>query len=116
MTDEGLLALIHAEIDGGLDALQRGELARRLLADPDARALRDELHRLCAQLDEVEAVEPPAELSARILRALPSAATPPRAFRRPVHPWRYAALAACLRNRRPRCRHRCPILHAALQA
>jgi len=96
MTDAGLLALIHAEIDGELDALQRAELARRLLADPAARALRDELHRLCAQLDGVEAVEPPAELSARILRALPSAATPPSVFRRPAQRWRYVALAACL--------------------
>ncbi len=94
MADAELLALIHAEIDGELDVVQRGELARRLLADPAARALRDELRDLCARLDGVGQVDPPDELSARILRALPSHAAPLRVSRWPAQRWRYAALAA----------------------
>jgi anti-sigma-K factor RskA len=94
MADTENLALINAEIDGELDARQRGELARRLLADPDTRVLRDQLHRLCALLDTVEEVEPPSQLQGKILGALPPAPLP---LRRPgwsLPPWRYAALAA----------------------
>jgi hypothetical protein len=71
MTDDGHLALINAEVDGELDGQQRGELARRLLADPEARALREEFRRLCAALDAVEDVEPPPLLRESILTALP---------------------------------------------
>jgi len=39
MAHTGYLPLIHAEIDGELDGSQRAELSRRLLADPEARAL-----------------------------------------------------------------------------
>jgi len=88
--------LIHAEIDGELDAQQRAELSRYLLADPDVRALRDDLRRLCAALDETVQSEPPPDLQDRILAALPVAQTA-RAERRvnPVN-WRHAAAAACL--------------------
>jgi hypothetical protein len=88
------LALIHAEIDGELDARQRGQLAARLLADPEARRLRDGLQGLCAMLDEVEEVEPPVELRARILEALPPSVAPLRRSRWSGPQWRYAALAA----------------------
>jgi hypothetical protein len=71
MADSEQLALIHAEIDGELDAHQRGELARRLLADPEARVLREDLGRLCQALDALEGVEPPGELRRGILDALP---------------------------------------------
>ena len=71
MADSEQLALIHAEIDGELDPHQRGELARRLLADPDARVLREDLGRLCQALNALEEVEPPGELRRSILDALP---------------------------------------------
>lgn len=93
MESSEYLALIHAEIDGELDAAQRAQLARRLLADPDLRAEREDLRRLCSLLDGMDDVEPPAQLRANILRALPMAAAPlghPRAVPR----WRYFALAA----------------------
>jgi anti-sigma factor RsiW len=88
--------LIHAEIDGELDAQQRAELSRYLLADPDVRALRDDLRRLCAALDETPQSEPPPDLQNSILAALPVTVTA-RAGRRPspLH-WRHAAAAACL--------------------
>jgi len=55
------MALIHAELDGELDSARRGELARLLLADPQAHALRDQLQALCRRLDAVRQVEPPPE-------------------------------------------------------
>jgi hypothetical protein len=65
------LSLIHAEIDGELDATQRAELSRSLLADPELRRVRDDLRRVCAVLDGVGQVEPPGGLEASILAALP---------------------------------------------
>ncbi len=94
MTDSGHLALIHAEIDGELDGQQRGELARYLLADPEARALREDLRRLCTALDALEDVDPPQQLRQSILAGLPPS-SPSRA-----RSWwsaprlRYAALIA----------------------
>jgi hypothetical protein len=94
MADSGHLALIHAEIDGELDGRQRGELARCLLADPEAKALREDLRRLCTALDALKDVDAPQELRQSILDALPQS-TPQR-----VRSWwsaprlRYAALIA----------------------
>ncbi len=100
MADPRQLELIHAEIDGELDAGQRGELARCLLADPKIRLLREQLRGLCSALDELEQVEPPARLRESILTALPqSRATWPQRSRatwpqRFAPRWRYAALVA----------------------
>jgi hypothetical protein len=88
--------LIHAEIDGELDAQQRAELSRCLLADPGVRALRDDLRRVCTALDETTQSEPPPDLQDSILAALPVAVTA-RPERRPSPlNWRHAAAAACL--------------------
>jgi anti-sigma factor RsiW len=78
MTDSGHVALIHAEIDGELDGRQRAELARALLADPEAQALREDLKRVCGALDALEDVDPPQQLRQSILDALPQS-TPSRA-------------------------------------
>jgi hypothetical protein len=94
MTESGHLALIHAEIDGELDGQQHGELARYLLADPEARALREDLRRLCTALDALEDIDPPQQLRQSILDGLPqSTASRARSW------WsaprlRYAALIA----------------------
>jgi hypothetical protein len=86
--------LIQAEIDGELDAKQRGELASYLLANPKARELRDEYRRLCATLDAFPEVDPPPQLKDRILAALPDhKVTPTRSFWSAPR-WRYAALVA----------------------
>jgi anti-sigma factor RsiW len=92
MADPGQLALIHAEIDGELDASQRAELARTLLADPQARALRDDLRRFCQSLDALEPLEPPADLKDSILAAMPQLKPRRRWSSAPV--WRYAAMVA----------------------
>ena len=94
MADTEYVALIHAEIDGELDGRQRGELARHLLADPEARALREELMQLHSALDSIEEVEPPAQLLGNILHALPLPTPSPKQLLWPARPWRYAALAA----------------------
>lgn len=93
MATPGQLELIHAEIDGELDAAQRAALSRSLLADPELRRARDELRQLCSALDAMGEAEPPAGLQADILAALPQHA--PR--RRPwVTHWRYAACLAAV--------------------
>jgi anti-sigma factor RsiW len=92
MPDQPHIALINAEIDGELDAAQRADLARCLLADPQARALREDYRRLAALLDGMKAVEPPAELRERAFAALPqSQLKRPRLL---SSAWRLAAVLA----------------------
>ncbi|HEV7431987.1 MAG TPA: hypothetical protein VGN77_03020, partial [Steroidobacteraceae bacterium] len=66
MVEQTHLELIHAEIDGELDERQRSELSRCLLADPQLRAVRDQMRRVCQALDAVEPVEAPPQLRAEI--------------------------------------------------
>jgi hypothetical protein len=94
MGEQDILNLIQAELDGQLDAQQRAELAQRVLADPEARALREELQHLRSMLDELEKVEPPPELKASVLDSLPVAAAPRSASPWLSAHWRYAALIA----------------------
>jgi len=107
MANPGQLVLINAEIDGDLDAAQRAELARTLLADPKARELRDDLRRLCQTLDAVPLVDPPPGLQESILAAMPQMAPPlrrlgdrpagvTRRYAPAITVWRYAALLAGL--------------------
>jgi hypothetical protein len=96
MTDDMDLALIHAEIDGELSAAERGELARRVLADPQTRAVREELRQLSAALEAVPAVDPPAGLQTSIFAALPPSHAEPRRIALPPSRWRYAAVIAGL--------------------
>lgn len=99
MTDDARMALIHAELDGDLSSGERAELARLLLADPQVRALRDELQGLCNRLDAVGEVEPPSELRDSILVRVPSV---PLAIIAPAYRkasfgrWRVAAMVAGL--------------------
>jgi len=71
MTDDPrLLELIHADLDGRLDAAEKAELARRLLADPAARRLHDELRRTDTLLRDLPRAEPPDGLRSAIQGAL----------------------------------------------
>jgi anti-sigma factor RsiW len=97
MTPEERAALIHAELDGELSSEQRAELARLLLGDPQARALRDELHAVRRRLERLTPAEPPAALKDAILSRLPPAPViPVTAAYRAASPgrWRLAALIA----------------------
>lgn len=94
MADTPHIALINAEIDGELDARQRSELARLLLAEPEIRAVREDLRRLCAALDALPDVEPPAQLRASILAAIPPSTVSGGRSTWSAPRWRYAALVA----------------------
>jgi hypothetical protein len=94
MEDPDFLALVHAEIDGELDARQRAELARRLLADPKARALREELLGVTTALGALGDAEPPAELRARLFQTISTMPVPRRRSPWAAARWRYAALIA----------------------
>jgi len=96
VTDDERMALIHAELDGDLSTEQRADLARLLLADPQARALRDELRSLCSRLDAVGQVEPPPQLKESILNRLPSVAVATTYRRASFSRWRLAAMVAGL--------------------
>ena len=88
------MTLIHAELDGELEAEQRGELARRLLAEPETRVLRDQLQDLCRRLDELGQVEPPSELKGSILSQLRSVSVTTSYRSASYGRWRLAAMAA----------------------
>ena len=70
MIDERHIELIQADLDGELSPEQRAELARVLLANPDARALRDELSRLFGTLSKLEDAAPPPGLASSVLSAI----------------------------------------------
>jgi len=70
------LEWIQADLDGELDGPARAQLARFLLAHPEARAEREALARVCEALAAIPAEDPPADLCSSILAALPP---PPRA-------------------------------------
>jgi anti-sigma factor RsiW len=68
--DARTVDLIQRDLDGDLSATERAELARQLLAEPEARRLRDELARTDARLRAVPPAEPPVGLRPAILKAL----------------------------------------------
>jgi hypothetical protein len=96
VTDDERMALIHAELDGELTSQQRADLARLLLADPQARALRDELQRLSSRLDAVGQIEPPPQLRDSVLNRLPSFPVATSYRKASFSRWRLAALIAGL--------------------
>jgi anti-sigma factor RsiW len=90
------MALLHGELDDELSSEQRAELSRLLLADPQLRALRDELQSVCGRLDTVGRVEPPPELKDSILNRLPSVPVTVVHRNASFGRWRLAAMAAGL--------------------
>jgi len=97
MTEQRIIELIHAELDGELTTEERAELSRALLADPEARAAREQWGRLFGELEKLESVAPPPALAASVLSALEGRADAPR-VRAISRPWyagtglRYAAV------------------------
>ena len=105
MTDTEYLELIHAELDGELDARQRSELARRLLADPAVRAVRDDLRRLCAGSMRSR-TSSHRHSCARIFSGVTCLRHAARPFQWAAPRWRYAALIAGVLGAGPRVRNR----------
>jgi len=95
VTDDERMALIHAELDE-LSTPQRADLARLLLADPQVRALRDELQGLSSRLDAIGQVEPPPQLKDSILNRLRSVPVAPTYRKASFARWRLAAMVAGL--------------------
>ena len=96
MTDNQRMALIHAELDGELESGQRAELARLLLADPQTRALSDQLQGLSSRLDAIGQVDPPPQLKDSILNRLSSVPVAKTYRRTSLAKWRLAAMVAGL--------------------
>jgi hypothetical protein len=96
VTNDEHMALIHAELDGDLSSQQRADLARLLLADPQLRALRDELKGHCSRLDAIGQVEPPPQLKDSILNRLRSVPVAPTYRKASLDRWRLAAMVAGL--------------------
>jgi anti-sigma factor RsiW len=99
MIEEKYIELIQADVDGELPEQHRADLSRYLLANPEARALGDELRQLCRVLGQVPAAEPPPGIRDSILAAvrLPAAkagTAPMRAGGAPFLRWRMAAAFA----------------------
>ena len=76
MATERLVELIHADIDGELDAAGREELARGLHADPDAATLHADMVRVARLLDGMSPPDAGPMLQARLLAALRASAPP----------------------------------------
>lgn len=72
--NEKYTLLINADIDGELDDADRAELQAFLDEHAEGRALQDELSALCARLDAVESVDPPAHLRHVIMNTVQSEA------------------------------------------
>lgn len=72
MIDENSQELIHAAVDGELDATGRQRLAELLDASSDARRYHDELLRLSEFLNGIPDVDPPAHLQSQVFAALPN--------------------------------------------
>jgi len=71
MTDrDRILELIHGDLDGSLSAAEKAELARAVLADPEARRLHEELRRTEALLRDLPQASPPDDLRSAVVRAL----------------------------------------------
>lgn len=75
MTNERFEELLNKEIDGIATPSEIAELNSYLQAHPDARQLRDDLHRLSGMLRHIEEVEPPAGLKSYIMAAVPQGRT-----------------------------------------
>jgi hypothetical protein len=96
VTNDERKALLHAELDGDLSSQQRADLARLLLADPQLRALRDELRSLCSRLDAIGQVDPPPRLKDSIVGRLPSVPVATAYRKTSYSRWRLAAMVAGL--------------------
>jgi hypothetical protein len=79
-----LLDLIHADIDGELDAAGREQLAQGLRADPAAATLHAELSHVASLLDRMAPPDAGPGLQARLLAVLPHAAPEPAIATQPV--------------------------------
>ena len=70
--DQKYIALINAEIDGEISVEDRALLDAYAAGNAEAARLREALGGLCSELDALDALTPPPELKAGVLRQLPA--------------------------------------------
>lgn len=71
MIDQRHLELIHAQIDGEISASNKELLRKHMELNPESREVYEELVSLSELLGQAEVVEPPPQLRAKILGAVP---------------------------------------------
>jgi hypothetical protein len=96
MDGNRLQELVQADLDGELSATERGELARLLLRDPDARRLHQEFRKTDELLRGVPKAEPPPGLRAAILAAPALSGRPADPGHRHHHGWSHYRVAAAI--------------------
>lgn len=69
MVNERTLELIHAQIDGEIDAADHADLLRQLDADPEAGELNEQLARISGALGRMPKVSPRSDLHQRVMQA-----------------------------------------------
>lgn len=72
MNDDRITELVHGEIDGVNSPEESAELRRKIMRDPAARELHDDMKQLTDALDRMGEEESPADLRDSILEALPN--------------------------------------------
>ena len=73
--DPKYLELIHADIDGEIDAAGKSELGQFLAGSPEGKAWHDEMAALLKSLDELPDLEPPVQLKHMIMNSAPAKST-----------------------------------------
>lgn len=77
--DQKYIELIHARIDGEIDAAGNADLEAFLADNAEGRALRDEMAALSSSFDEMPELEPPAHLRHVIMNMAPAKPSADRA-------------------------------------
>jgi hypothetical protein len=94
--DKGQLQeLIQTDLDGELSVMERAELARLLLRDPEARRLHNDFRRTDQLLRDIPKVEPPHGLSAAVLAGLAPSVRPAKPVQR-QYGWPLYRMAAVI--------------------
>jgi hypothetical protein len=70
MEHDRYIELVNKEISGDITREEKADLERYLAENPDARRVRDELHRTSDLLGEVGDIEPPAHLKRHIMNSV----------------------------------------------
>ena len=76
-TDNKIIELINADIDGEITSDEKAELTRVLENDAEARAMHEQLSALCESLDSEAQIDPPPHLRHVIMNQVPEKSAEP---------------------------------------
>lgn len=91
--DQRIVELIHGEIDGDNTSAQSEALSRHLAVDPEARAFFERAADVAAKLSRVRALDPPPELHAMLIDAIPARRRERRGAREQSRWWTFPVFA-----------------------